>query len=62
MLIAVVGTLVTDNLTDNFGVPLEITTIIFTITRIGRTESRLPGFSVHIRRTDRDYNRCSLPS
>lgn len=31
VLISVVGTLVTDNLTDNFGVPLETTTIVFTI-------------------------------
>ncbi len=32
VLISVVGTLVTDNLVDNFGVPLETTTIIFTLT------------------------------
>ncbi|MDM5188893.1 hypothetical protein QUF99_16680 [Bacillus sp. DX4.1] len=31
LLISVVGTLVTDNLTDNFGVALETTTIIFTL-------------------------------
>ncbi|MET8179314.1 hypothetical protein [Streptomyces sp. NPDC005336] len=31
VLISVVGTLVTDNLTDNMGVPLETTTIVFTI-------------------------------
>ncbi|MGE7632330.1 hypothetical protein ACQKMZ_08305 [Bacillus paramycoides] len=31
LLISVVGTLVTDNLTDNFGVALETTTIVFTI-------------------------------
>lgn len=31
VLISVVGTLITDNLTDNFGVPLEATTIIFAI-------------------------------
>jgi uncharacterized membrane-anchored protein len=31
VLISVVGTLITDNLTDNFGVPLETTTIIFSI-------------------------------
>jgi uncharacterized membrane-anchored protein len=30
VLISVVGTLVTDNLVDNFGVPLETTTIVFT--------------------------------
>lgn len=29
VLISVVGTLITDNLTDNFGVPLEATTVIF---------------------------------
>jgi uncharacterized membrane-anchored protein len=31
VLISIVGTLISDNLTDNFGVPLETTTIIFTI-------------------------------
>lgn len=31
VLISVVGTLVTDNLTDNLGVPLQTSTIIFTI-------------------------------
>jgi uncharacterized membrane-anchored protein len=31
VLISVVGTLITDNLTDNIGVPLETTTIIFTV-------------------------------
>ena len=31
VLISVVGTLITDNLSDNFGVPLETTTIIFSI-------------------------------
>ena len=31
LLISVVGTLVTDNLTDNFGIALETTTIVFTI-------------------------------
>jgi uncharacterized membrane-anchored protein len=34
VLISVVGTLVTDNLVDNFGVALETTTIIFTITML----------------------------
>jgi uncharacterized membrane-anchored protein len=34
ILISVVGTLVTDNLVDNFGVPLEVTTGIFTIALI----------------------------
>lgn len=29
VLISVVGTLITDNLVDNFGVPLEVTTIVF---------------------------------
>lgn len=29
VLISVVGTLITDNLTDNFGVPLEVTTAVF---------------------------------
>jgi uncharacterized membrane-anchored protein len=32
VMISVVGTLVTDNLVDNFGVPLETTTIVFTLT------------------------------
>jgi len=31
VLISVVGTLITDNLTDNIGVPLAVTTTIFTI-------------------------------
>ncbi len=31
VLISIVGTLVTDNLTDNFGVPLETSTIVFTV-------------------------------
>jgi len=31
VLISILGTLVTDNLTDNFGVPLEVTTIVFSI-------------------------------
>jgi len=31
VLISVVGTLVTDNLVDNFGVPLEVTTVAFTV-------------------------------
>ena len=31
VLISVVGTLVTDNLTDNFGVPLEASTVFFTL-------------------------------
>ncbi|MGF9978023.1 COG4705 family protein [Viridibacillus arvi] len=31
VLISVVGTLVTDNLTDNLGVPLQMTTIFFTV-------------------------------
>lgn len=35
VLISVVGTLITDNLVDNFGVPLEVTTAIFTTALIG---------------------------
>jgi uncharacterized membrane-anchored protein len=31
VLISVVGTLITDNLTDNFGVPLQTTTIVFSV-------------------------------
>ena len=31
VLISIVGTLITDNLTDNFGVSLVITTIVFAI-------------------------------
>jgi uncharacterized membrane-anchored protein len=34
VLISVVGTLITDNLTDNFGVSLETTTIVFSITLV----------------------------
>ncbi len=32
VLISIVGTLITDNLTDRFGVPLTITTVIFAVT------------------------------
>src|SRR5207302_1193343 len=32
VLISIVGTLITDNLTDNFGVSLETTTVVFAIT------------------------------
>lgn len=35
VLISVVGTLITDNLTDNFGVALEITTIVFSVALAG---------------------------
>ena len=31
VLISIVGTLITDNLVDNFGVPLMVTTILFTV-------------------------------
>jgi uncharacterized membrane-anchored protein len=31
VLISIVGTLITDNLTDNFGVPLETTTLVFAV-------------------------------
>lgn len=31
VLISVVGTLITDNLTDNFGVPLRLTTVVFAV-------------------------------
>ncbi len=34
VLISIVGTLITDNLTDNFGVPLEIATIVFGLTLV----------------------------
>lgn len=34
VLISVVGTLITDNLTDHFGVPLEVTTVIFALALI----------------------------
>lgn len=34
VLISVVGTLITDNLTDNFGIPLVMTTIVFSIALI----------------------------
>ncbi|MBN9138694.1 MAG: hypothetical protein J0I92_21935 [Phyllobacterium sp.] len=34
VLISIVGTLVTDNLVDNFHVPLEVTTIVFTLALI----------------------------
>jgi uncharacterized membrane-anchored protein len=32
VLLSIVGTLITDNLTDNYGVPLQTTTIVFAIT------------------------------
>lgn len=31
VLISVVGTLITDNLTDSFGIPLEVTTVVFSL-------------------------------
>lgn len=34
VLISIVGTLITDNLVDNFKVPLEVTTIVFTVALI----------------------------
>ncbi len=34
ILISVVGTLITDNLVDNFGVPLEVTTAVFSVALI----------------------------
>ena len=39
VLISVVGTLITDNLTDNFGVSLVITTIGFAIALASRSRS-----------------------
>ncbi len=56
VLISIVGTLVTDNLVDNFGVPLEVTTIVFTVALIltfliwHRLEGTL---SIHTIYTDR---------
>ncbi|WP_006243210.1 membrane protein [Mycolicibacterium tusciae] len=35
VLISVFGTLITDNLVDNFGVPLQVTTIIFSVALLG---------------------------
>lgn len=34
VLISVVGTLITDNLTDNFGIPLQVTTVAFSLALI----------------------------
>ncbi|MEA2717207.1 MAG: hypothetical protein QOI99_1524 [Actinomycetota bacterium] len=56
VLISVVGTLITDNLVDNFGVSLEVTTAIFTVAMLAtfaawyRSEGTL---SIHSIRTPR---------
>lgn len=35
VLLSIVGTLITDNLTDNFGVPLTVTTVVFSVVLAG---------------------------
>ena len=60
-LVSVFGTLVTDNLTDNFGVPLEASTLVFsvllalTFTVWYRAEKTLSIHSVHTRRREAFY-------
>ena len=61
VLISVVGTLVTDNLVDNFGVPLIATTIIFTVALIAtfafwyRSEGTLSIHSIFTTRREAFY-------
>lgn len=60
-LISVVGTLVTDNLSENLGVPLEITTVVFTVVLGGvfgwwySTEGTLSIHSIVTTRRERFY-------
>ena len=61
VLISIVGTLITDNLTDNFGVSLEITTIIFTVALAVifalwyRSEKTLSIHTIYTRRREAFY-------
>jgi len=61
VLISIVGTLITDNLTDNLGIPLETTTIIFSITLAivfavwYKTEKTLSIHSIITRRREAFY-------
>ena len=56
VLISIVGTLLTDNLTDNFGVPLEMSTVAFCIALIATFtiwKAREGTLSIHSISTDR---------
>lgn len=61
VLISIVGTLITDNLTDNFGVPLETTTILFSLALIAtfaawyRSERTLSIHTIYTRRRELYY-------
>lgn len=61
ILISVVGTLVTDNLVDNFGVPLEVTTVVFTVALMAtfalwyRSEGTLSIHSIYTNRREVFY-------
>lgn len=61
ILISVVGTLITDNLVDNFGVPLEVTTAVFTIALIAtfavwyRSEKTLSIHSIYTNKREAFY-------
>ncbi|MBN9310916.1 hypothetical protein [Devosia sp.] len=61
VLISVVGTLVTDNLVDNFGVPLAVTTVVFTLALAGtfwawfRSEKTLSIHTIYTTRREAFY-------
>lgn len=61
ILISVVGTLITDNLVDNFGVPLEVTTAVFSVALIVtfalwyRSEGTLSIHSIYTNRREAFY-------
>jgi uncharacterized membrane-anchored protein len=61
VLVSVVGTLATDNLSDNFGVPLEVTTTVFAIALLAtfalwyRRERTLSIHTIHTARREAFY-------
>lgn len=61
VLISVVGTLITDNLVDNFGVPLKVTTIVFALALIATfaawyaSEKTLSIHTIHTTRRELFY-------
>lgn len=61
VLISVVGTLITDNLTDNFGVPLQMTTILFGVALAAifaawyKSEKTLSIHTIYTRRRETFY-------
>ncbi len=61
VLISIVGTLITDNLTDNLGVPLETTTIVFSVALVATfvawyaTEKTLSIHTIYTRRREAFY-------